>query len=337
MTDASGRVLYVGKAKSLRTRLMSYFRAKYPEDKAARILHAASDLSFDYAPSEFAASLAELRLIRKFRPPYNVAMNRNKKYAFLVLTDEAFPRLIATTMPDKLVGRRYGPFPSPMRTTFAARVLADLLAIRDCRLDLKSTSAVQEDFFSLPQRAACPRFDFGTCLGPCIGANLGDYPARVEALAAFCEGRVIAPVDRVINEMGRHAADGNFDAAIRWREKFEGLEWLLAASTRTRNAIELLTFAYRDPGSHGDDRIYLIRHGEIRACYPDPVSPIEREAFAGAVRDELQQPMEPAARIDAERLHQRLLVMSWFRTHPEAWRRTTRLETFDGRGARTWG
>ena len=72
MVDPAGRVLYVGKARKLRSRLMTYFRASYPDDKAARILHAAHDIQWDYQPSEFAALLGELRLIRKHRPAYNV-------------------------------------------------------------------------------------------------------------------------------------------------------------------------------------------------------------------------------------------------------------------------
>ena len=65
MTDAGGRVIYVGKAKRLRTRLLTYFRAEYPDDKAARILYAASDIGWEYVPSEFAAYLGELRQIRR--------------------------------------------------------------------------------------------------------------------------------------------------------------------------------------------------------------------------------------------------------------------------------
>jgi excinuclease ABC subunit C len=71
MFDATGRVLYVGKAKRLRTRLLTYFRATYPDDKAARILYAASEIRWDYVPSEFAAYLGEIRQIRKFRPHFN--------------------------------------------------------------------------------------------------------------------------------------------------------------------------------------------------------------------------------------------------------------------------
>lgn len=338
MLDASGRVLYVGKAKALRTRLLSYFRANYPEDKAARILHAASDIRFDPAPSEFAAALAELRLIREHRPPFNVAMNRNRRHGFLVVTDERAPRLLVTATPERHRGRIYGPLPSPLRLRAAARVLVDLLAIRDCRADMPVHYAEQSDLFAEPRRAACPRFDFGTCLGPCAGRIAeSTYRERADLAAAFCEGRSMQPLDRVIREMTARADSGDFERAVYWREKFEALEWLVSAISRARGATEALTFVYRDPGARGDARAYLVLGGEVRAAYPDPVTPLEREAFAAVVRAELERDEPVPGRVDPERLHQRLLVMSWFRTHPEAWRRTAPVEAYlhgEARGAK---
>ncbi|MGH7581856.1 MAG: hypothetical protein ACREL5_01370 [Gemmatimonadales bacterium] len=327
MVDAGGKVLYVGKAKALRTRLLTYFRAEYPDDKQARILHAASDIAFEYTPSEFAAALTELKQIRRYRPPFNVAMNRTRKQAFLVLTDETAPRLVATGVPERFRGRIYGPLPSPMRTTSAARTLSDLLGLRDCRADMPVHYAEQADLFSEPRRAACARYDFRTCLGPCAGhVSETRYREQVERVADFCEGRSVHPVDRIVTEMTSRADGDDFEGAVRWRERFESLEWLLAAVTRARATLEHLSFIYRDPGSHGDDRVYLIRGGEVRATYPDPVTPLEREAFRAVVQAECAESQPPPWRVDAERLHQRLLVMSWFRTHSEAWRRTTPLE-----------
>lgn len=329
MLDASGRVLYVGKAKSLRTRLLSYFRAAYPEDKAARILHAASDIRFDPTPGEFAAALAELALIRQHRPPFNVAMNRTRRHGFLVLTDEPAPRLLVTITPERFKGRIYGPLPAPNRLRDAVRVLLDLLALRDCRADMVMHYVEQAELFAEPRRAACPRFDFGNCLGPCAGrVSAGAYHERVEAAAAFCEARAIQPIDRIVRQMTECAGAGDFERALHWRHKFEALEWMVASIARARAASEALTFVYRDPGSRGDARAYLIIRGEVRAAYPDPVTPLEREAFVAVVRDELARPAEPPGRVDAERLHQRLLVTSWFRNRPEAWRRTAPLEAW---------
>lgn len=331
MLDAGGRILYVGKAKALRTRLLTYFRAQYPDDKQARILHAASDVTFDYAPSEFAAALAELKLIRKHRPPFNVAMNRSKRYAFLVLTEEDAPRLVATSTPERIRGRVYGPLPSPPRASAAARTLSDLLGLRDCRADMPMHYAEQGEFFNEPRHAACPRYDFKTCLGPCAGAVLKwEYQEHVEAAASFCEGRELHPIDRIVHEMTARAETADFEGALRWREKFEVLEWLLTATTRARAALDLLSFVYRDPGAQGDDRVYLIRGGEVRACYPDPVSPLEREMFAAAVKEDCGKPLAPPHRVDAERLHERLLVMSWFRAKPDSWRRTTPIAEWTG-------
>jgi excinuclease ABC subunit C len=326
MLDASGRILYVGKAKALRTRLLSYFRAKYPGDKAARILHATADIQFEPAPSEFAAALSELTQIRAHRPTFNVAMNRTKRHGFVVLTDEVAPRLIATSSPERHLGRTYGPLPSPTRLKEAVRTLNDLLGMRDCRADMPVHYAEQGELFAEPRRAACPRFDFGSCAGPCAGlVSETEYRSRGEFAAAFLEGRTVSPIGKTIAEMQARSDAGDFERALHWRQKFEALEWLIASVARARVGEDALSFVYREPGDRGAAMAYLIIRGEIRAVYPDPVTPIEREAFEGVVRDQLALDQPEVGRVEPERLHQRLLVASWFRTHPDAWRRTTPL------------
>jgi len=87
MLSSDGEILYVGKSKRVRTRLLSYFRCAYPDEKGARILRSAESIEWDYTPSEFAALLQELRLIKRFRPRYNVAMKRDgRNYCFIKLT-----------------------------------------------------------------------------------------------------------------------------------------------------------------------------------------------------------------------------------------------------------
>lgn len=327
MLDASGRVLYVGKAKLLRARLLSYFHAKYPQDKGARILHAANDVTWEYASSEFAAHLAELREIRKCRPPYNVQMNRARSIVFIGVTEGPAPKISCTKNPARDQVRYYGPLPSPARAALAIRVLNDLLGLRDCSDRMPMAFTEQGDLFDAPRQAACPRYDFGTCSGPCAGlvTELG-YRAQVDAAAAFLAGTAIAPVDRIVAGMMSAADRGEFEAAARWRERFEALEWLIAATTRARAALELLTFVYRDPGLHGDDKAYLIRRGAVRACYPWPSTPIEREAFRGVVATEQARPLEPPGPLASGMIDETLLIMSWFRRHPEALRRTSKIE-----------
>ena len=154
MTDAMGRVIYVGKAKRLRTRLLTYFRADYPDDKAARILYAASDIAWDYVPSEFAAYLGELRQIRKFRPHFNHRGNVTRRSVLIKISER--PRRRGSTP-----GR-----PSPETTRAATgrsarwrgrceavRTLNDLLGLRDCTAEMPAVFAGQGDLFDQPRQA----------------------------------------------------------------------------------------------------------------------------------------------------------------------------------------
>ena len=94
MVGAEGEVIYVGKAKKLRTRLMSYFRGSYPTDKGARIVREAATIEWDPVPSEFGALLHELRLIKKLRPRFNVQLKHDAQHwVFIKLTRGPAPKL----------------------------------------------------------------------------------------------------------------------------------------------------------------------------------------------------------------------------------------------------
>jgi excinuclease ABC subunit C len=331
MTDEGGRILYVGKAKRLRTRLLSYFRAEYPADKAARILYASHDITWDYAPSEFAAYLGELRQIKQYRPYFNHHGNVTRRAVFIKVSGGPAPKVYVGGTIARDDARCYGPFRSPMRTGEAVRTLNDLLGLRDCAATMPMVFGGQGDLFGLSRPARCMRHEFGFCSGPCAGhVTEREYGAKLETAIAFLEGRTIQPIDRVIGAMQDAAKADRFELAARWREKFEHLEWLLAATSRARTAVDLLTFVYRDPGSFGDDRVYLIRQGVVRASFPDPTTPIEQEAFRAVVAAEAAKPALPPGPLPLESVDEILLLMSWFRAHPEALRRTTPLTELAG-------
>jgi excinuclease ABC subunit C len=324
MTDALGRIIYVGKAKRLRTRLLTYFRAEYPDDKAARILYAASDIAWDYVPSEFAAYLGELRQIRKFRPHFNHRGNVTRRSVLIKISSDPAPRIYAGAAVARDDARCYGPFRSLGRTLEAVRTLNDLLGLRDCAATMPAVFSGQADLFDQPRQAGCLRHEFGFCAGPCAGfVAEWDYRRRVETAMAFLEGRTLQPIDRIVLAMQEAAGAARFEVAARWREKFEQLEWLLAATSRARSARDLLTFVYRDSGDFGDDRAYLVRQGVVCASFPYPSTPIEHEAFRAVVAEEAAKPAAPAGPLPLDAIDEILLLMSWFRTHPDALRRTT--------------
>ena len=143
---------------------------------------------------------------------------------------------------------------------------------------------------------------------------------------AFLEGRTLQPIDQVVMAMQQAAGNAQFELAARWRSKFEQLEWLLAATSRARTAIDLLTFVYRDAGDFGDDRVYILRRGVVRASFPYPATPIEHEAFKAVVAEQIRQPETPAEPLPLDSIDEILLMMAWFRAHPDALRRTTPLQ-----------
>ncbi len=329
MLDADGRIIYVGKAKRLRTRLLTYFRAEYPDDKAARILYASRDITWDYTPSEFSAYLGELRQIKQYRPHYNHRGNLTRRAVFIKVSRGPAPRVYAGEVVARDDARCYGPFRSLGRTGEAVRTLNDLLGLRDCAATMPIVFGGQGELFGSTRQAACLRHEFGFCSGPCAGfVAERDYRAKLETAIAFLDGRTIQPIDRVVSAMQEASKADRFELAARWREKFEHLEWLLAATSRARTAVDLLTFVYRDPGSYGDDRVYLIRQGVVRAAFPDPTTPIENEAFRMVVAAELAKPEPAPGPLPLESVDEILLLMSWFRAHPDALRHTTPLNNW---------
>ncbi len=330
MVDASGRVMYVGKAKRLRSRLLSYFRAPYPEDKAARILHAATDIEWDYAPSEFAALLSEMRQIHRHRPVFNVRMNRRRRAAFIKVSGGSAPKLYVGRNPAGEDVRHYGPFLGVGRLHEAVRVLNDLLGLRDCSLRMPIVYRDQGDLFETATRAGCLRHELGTCSGPCAGlVTEASYRTRVAEALGFLECRSVGPVNRVVEAMTAASAAQDFERAARWRDRFDVLTWLLQTCTRLHTTLENMTFVYVDTGVHGDDRAYVIRRAQVRAAAPAPRTPIEREAFRALVSEHADDQAQPGP-IPSHAIDETVLIMSWFRRRPAALRRTVSLEQWLG-------
>ncbi|HEX9692743.1 MAG TPA: GIY-YIG nuclease family protein [Gemmatimonadales bacterium] len=330
MLDATGQVVYVGKAKEIRTRLLSYFRARYPEQKAARILHSTADIQWTYAPSEFAALLRELRLIQRHHPRHNVRMNRLRRAGFIKLSDGPAPMLYVGRSVGGSDVRHYGPFAQTSQLRDALLVLNHLLGLRDCALRTAIAYAEQGDLFLPDRRAGCIRHELGTCTAPCAGfVSEAEYRRRVDVATAFIEARAIEPLDQVVRAMDRASDSQNYELAAWWRERFDALTWLLGACAQAHAAVEALSFVYHDPGTFGDDRAYIIVRGTVRESAASPRTPIEREAFRSLVSQHVGARGSPGP-IPVEAIDETLLLLNWFRRRPGAMRRTVPLEQWLG-------
>src|ERR1700704_4108107 len=300
MLSSEGEVLYVGKSKRVRSRLMSYFRCEYPEDKGARILRSAESIEWDYTPSEFAALLQELRLIKRFRPRYNVAMMRDARhYSFIKLTKGAAPKLLVVRGASSDDGTYYGPFVGAQRVGEALRELNDAVMLRDCRTDLKMFFSDQTELFQLsPRTPGCIRHEISKCLGPCVGGcSAAEYDERVAMAKAFLDGSNDGPLEMLRVQMERLSAEMEYERAGVYRDKLERLEALRAQFGRLRFAVENLSFVYTVPGHEGDDRVYLIRRGVVRAEVTKPRSSKERRTMKQLVEDFFSPDDRPTARV----------------------------------------
>jgi excinuclease ABC subunit C len=325
--DDGGAVFYVGKAKSLRERLLSYFTAPWPDAKSARLIRSATAIRWRYVPSEFAALLEELRLIKRLRPFQNVHGNRTaRRTVFVKRTGGAAPKLRLTAKTADPDAAYYGPFRGSGRAAAALRVLNDVLGLRDCAQDVPMVLADQAELFEAPLAPRCIRHDLGMCLGPCAARCSGErYGVALRTAVDFLEGRSAEPLGRVLEVMADAAERRDFERAAVWREKFEAIEWLFGAVARLASALEALSFVYlvKDLTGHHDDRVYLIRRGLVLAEAALPRTPIERLAFAAAVERHTDVPAPALVARSATEMDHVLLVTSWFRQHPEAFEATS--------------
>lgn len=326
MIASDGEVVYVGKSKRVRSRLMSYFRCE-PGDKGARILQEAVRIEWAYMPSEFAALLEELRLIKRYRPRFNVAMKRDgRNYCFIKITNGPAAKLVVVRGPgndDAAV--YYGPFVGALNVGEAVREMNDVLGLRDCASDQRMHFSDQPELFSIfPRTPGCIRFEVKKCLGPCVGGcSVAQYDERVRLARAFLDGANDGPMEHLKREMDLASERLEYERAAVLRDKLKRLEALRAQFKRLRFAVENLSFVYNVPGHDGDDRVYLIRRGHVRAEMPRPKTPEDAAALFTLI-DRVFTPVERVTgQVPTHEIDELLLLSSWFRRFPAELERTS--------------
>jgi excinuclease ABC subunit C len=327
MRSAEGEIIYVGKSKKIRTRLLSYFRAEYPAEKGARILREAAEIQWEYVPTEFASLLEELKRIKRYRPRMNVAGKRDARHmAFIRVArgDAASFRVVRSSGFDE-TGIFYGPFHGALQLEEALRELNDALGLRDCALDQRMHFPEQQTLFSEPPRTpGCIRHEIGKCLGPCAGAVRRDeYHQRFGLAQSFLEGANDVPVAALRRAMDEASGRLEFERAAALRDKIERLESLQAQFARLRFAVESLSFVYTPSAVEGDDISYVIRRGRVRGALPAPRNAAQRRAFDQKVT-EIFAPVEKTdGTVPAHEIDELLLVSSWFTRFPKEFERTS--------------
>jgi excinuclease ABC subunit C len=190
MLDAQGEILYVGKARSLRSRVASYFQPSNVQPKVQALIAKTSSMEVTIANSDTEALLLEYNLIKKHRPRYNVVLRDDKSFPYLHLeTSHPFPRLNFYRGSRKQPGRYFGPYPSAGAVRETLQQLQKLFRLRNC-----------DDSYFANRSRPCLQYQIQRCTAPCVGLISPEAYARdVDAAIKVLEGRN----DEVNQDLGR--------------------------------------------------------------------------------------------------------------------------------------
>ncbi|MBF0187153.1 MAG: excinuclease ABC subunit UvrC [Magnetococcales bacterium] len=214
--NASGRVIYVGKAKALRKRVLSYFSASVQTgSKTAVMLQQAASLELTVTSSEEEALLLEADLIKRYQPRYNVLLRDGKSYPYLHLsTNHPFPRLTLYRGERKEPGRYFGPFPSVHAVRGSLQWLQRAFPIRTC-----------DDRQFASRKRPCLQYQIKRCSGPCCDRVEAErYGQWVAEVVRFLGGRDNQVVETVRQQMWKAAEARRFEEAAELRDRLKQLE-----------------------------------------------------------------------------------------------------------------
>jgi excinuclease ABC subunit C len=326
MVDAGGELIYVGKAKCLRTRLLSYFRHKSRDPKAGRILQATQLLVWEPGTSEFAALLRELELIRRWQPRFNVhGQPHRHRRVYVCVGRKPAPYVFLASRPPKTASAVFGPVPAAWRASEAVRRLNDWFRLRDCPQAQEMAFAEEQELFPVLRAAGCLRHEIGSCLGPCAGAcTRAEYGTHVRAAFAFLEGRDNSPLEMLEKERDAASAALQYEHAAILRDRLDTLRWLSDRLGHVREC-RRQSFVYPMLGNDGSEVWYLIRHGRVCAALPAPHDEASRRA-AATLMERIYSKQAPAGPPALEDIDGALLVAAWFKRHKEERARTLEVD-----------
>ena len=224
--NLGGDLIYVGKAKSLKKRVASYFgNSAGINRKTKRMVKEIQRIEFTMVNSEFDALLLENNLIKKSQPKYNILLKDDKTYPYLILTKESFPRIYATRRVIPSKGTYFGPFASVKGMNNVLELIRSIFTIRTCKLDL-SPNKLRENKYKV-----CLEYHIGNCLGPCEAfQSEKDYLNEIEQAKHILKGNLGVAKNHFKEAMQEAAEKLAFESAQRYKDKLDLLEKYQAKS-----------------------------------------------------------------------------------------------------------
>ena len=256
MIDPNGKIIYVGKAKNLRSRVRSYFQPSNMDSKVLRIRHDAADIQFILTGDELKALITEAELIRVHKPRYNIMLKDDKRYPYIrVTTGDDFPTVEMTRRLDRTDGHRYfGPFTSAGGVRETLDVLRRAFPYLTCDRVITGNDA-----------RACLYYDIKLCGAPCIGAQTKEeYWDNINGLMRVLSGHAESVLGELRQQMEDASEALDFERAATVRDR---LQVVAQISARQRLVADLNAdqdvIAFAQEGSDAVVQMFLIRNGRL--------------------------------------------------------------------------
>ncbi|HBG86328.1 MAG TPA: excinuclease ABC subunit C [Marinilabiliaceae bacterium] len=224
--DENGKIIYVGKAKNLKRRVASYFN-RVPENGKTRVLvKKIRDIQHIVVSSEEDALLLENNLIKKYQPRYNVLLKDDKSYPWIVIRNEAFPRVHQTRQLIKDGSSYYGPYTSVMMVRTLIDLFRHLYPLRTCRLQLTPDNIAKAKF------RRCLEFHIGNCKAPCEGLQTEqEYQEYIEEVRNILKGNISSVIKYLKDKMTQLSDEYRFEEAEDIKRRLKLLAGFQSKST----------------------------------------------------------------------------------------------------------
>lgn len=254
MLDVQGKVLYVGKARNLKNRVSSYFRASGLATKTMAMVAKIHRIETTVTKSETEALLLEQSLIKTDRPPYNILLRDDKSYPFVrISTQDEFPRLSFHRGLKKGAGKYFGPFPSAAAVRDSLNVLQRLFMVRQC-----------EDSYFKNRSRPCLQHQIRRCSAPCVGLiSKEDYAEDVELAILFLQGKSIDVLDQFKAKMDAAANALDYERAAKYRDQILQLRKIQERQYVHGDAGDVDVFGYAEEAGQNCVQGVFIRAGRV--------------------------------------------------------------------------
>ncbi len=257
MKEASGHIIYVGKAKSLKARVSSYFQPiTHEHPRTELMLTNVHEFEIIHTETEQEALVLECTLIKRYKPKFNIRLKDDKHYPYLKISlAEDFPRIEWTRKVNQEKARYFGPFPSSYAARTVMRLLTESFKLRDCK-----------DNVFLHRSRACILYQMDQCSAPCVAkVTTDEYQEQLKEAIAVLDGKNPQFLDELRAEMSLAAEEERFEDAARIRDEIQAVE--IVSQTQsvldadTRLDIDVFAFDRNDEIAHGV--VLQVRGGKL--------------------------------------------------------------------------